>query len=407
MKMMIKISLVIALAVVALQCPITARAGEKPLPESPKTFVHPGLYYSVSDLEFMRKKLQAKAEPWYSAWEQDKPTAAEDHWTPRPPVDWAVRKLNFWWNFDPIVAHKHALQWALTGNPANAAKAIEILNAWSYTLKTVVPGDHGLEKQGIGTNLPQFLNAAELLCHARPDGKTSGWAEADIRQFKKMLGIFNQALENYPSLFNGDWDAHMMNSVFCMAVFLDDHALFDRAVKRYLQGEKPNGGLTNFIYPSGQCQTIRSNQAHAQWALGCFVAICEVAWKQGLDLYGAENNRLLAGLEYSAKLNLGEDVPFEGEGGINNRMLGTFASIWEAPYQHYVYRKGLEMPYTKQIIFSKSIALLGRKQSPDWGGEPAGAYRPEGPLASGIGWGTFTMFKGWEDPQAVKNSSKK
>ena len=37
--------------------------------------------------------------------------------------------------------------------------------------------------------------------------------------------------------------------------------------------------------------------------------ICEQAWKQGDDLYGYDNNRFLAGCEYVAKYNLGEDVP--------------------------------------------------------------------------------------------------
>ena len=34
-----------------------------------------------------------------------------------------------------------------------------------------------------------------------------------------------------------------------------------------------------------------------------------MAWKQGDDLYGYDDNRFLAGCEYVAKYNLGEDVP--------------------------------------------------------------------------------------------------
>ena len=39
--------------------------------------------------------------------------------------------------------------------------------------------------------------------------------------------------------------------------------------------------------------------------------ICEMAWGQGDDLYGAQDNRLMKGLEYTARYNLGYDVPFE------------------------------------------------------------------------------------------------
>ena len=36
-----------------------------------------------------------------------------------------------------------------------------------------------------------------------------------------------------------------------------------------------------------------------------------MAWEQGDDLWGALDNRLMKGMEYTARYNLGEDVPFE------------------------------------------------------------------------------------------------
>ena len=370
-------------------------------------FVHPGLYYNANDLAFMRQKLAAKAEPWYSAWEKGKPNARDDGWTPHPMAEWDVSKKIErigYMQGDPVVAHKEALQWALTGNPANAAKAIEILNAWSSTLKTVVPLKPVVsEKLSTGINIHHFANAAELLCYAKPNGKSSGWAEPDIQRFKKMLGLFYEATKDFQSGYNGNWDALIMNSMICSAVFLDDQAMFDRVVKHYVQGQKPNGGLTNYIYPSGQCQESGRDQGHVQWGLCGFASLCEVAWKQGVDLYGAENNRLMVGLEYTAKYMLGEDVLFEWRGGpwdaktISEQQRGLYTSIWESAYQHYVYRKGLEMPYTKRIIYGTSVKINGA-------GAPR-PYRPEGAMTVGISWGTFTMFKGEEDPQAVKKTT--
>ncbi len=361
------------------------------MPVTPKTFVHPGLYYSASDLAFMRQKLAAKAEPWFSAWEQNKPKAKDDSWVAHPAADWDANK-DFYMGGDPLVAHKEALQWALTGNPANAAKAIEILNAWSATLRTIPVHPMPQEKLATGINGFQFANAAELLCHGGLEGKSSGWAAADIAQFKKMLALLYGTIESFYPGFNGNWDGMMMDSMICMGVFLDDKAMFERAVKHYIEGEKPHGGLDNYIYPSGQCQESKRDQGHTQWGLGSFVAVCEVAWKQGIDLYGAENNRLLTGLEYTAKYMLGGDVPFEGPGVISAKGRGSFAPIWETPYQHYVYRKGLEMPFTKQVVFGTNISK---------GKGAPGPYRPEGDYNAGISWGTFTMFKGTEDPQAA------
>ena len=309
---------------------------------------------------------------------------------------------------DPGVAHQEALEWALTGDPSHAANAIKILNAWSSTLTTIVTHKMPGEKLSIGWDVAHFANAAELLCYANPDGKTSGWSDADIAQFKKMLGLFYPVIQNFQSGFNGNWDAAIMNTMICMAVFLDDQDMFNHVVSHYVVGEKPNGGILNYIAPTGQCQESGRDQGHVQMGLGNYVAICEVAKRQGVDLYGLYDNLLMVGLEYTAKYMLGNDVPFnpayEHElmwnvnpsvpHQISTGVRGVFAQIWEAPYQHYVYEKGLEMPFTKQIIFSTSIQLNGGKPGP---------YRPEGgTLNTGISWGTLTMFKGDQTPQASK-----
>ena len=162
-----------------------------------KPFVHPGIYYRASDLEFMRKKLAAKAAPWFSTWETCKPNARDAGWVPHAVADWDLSKGDMYTSGDSVVAHKEALQWALTGDKANAAKAIEILNAWSSTLKTIPSHKMPQEKLACGANVSHFVNAAELLCYGGPNGKTSGWAPADIQRFKTMLGIFYKVMEDF------------------------------------------------------------------------------------------------------------------------------------------------------------------------------------------------------------------
>ena len=60
----------------------------------------------------------------------------------------------------------------------------------------------------------------------------------------------------------------------------------------------------------GQCQESGRDQQHTQLGLGHLAEACEVAWNQGLDLYGESDNRLLKGFEYTARYNLDQDVPF-------------------------------------------------------------------------------------------------
>ena len=88
--------------------------------------------------------------------------------------------------------------------------------------------------------------------------------------------------------------------------------------------------------------------------LGC---AAEIAWKQGVDLYAVADRRLAAGFEYTAKYNLGHDVPFERfrsvEGRYDYKQIserGDFAPIFEIVYRHYHARCGLQMPYTAKVV---------------------------------------------------------
>jgi hypothetical protein len=53
--------------------------------------------------------------------------------------------------------------------------------------------------------------------------------------------------------------------------------------------------------------------------LSFLACACEMAWKQGVDLYGAADNRLALAFEYTAKYNLGEDVPYEPYRSVEGR----------------------------------------------------------------------------------------
>lgn len=391
-----------AFVVVLAGIPVFLRADSPPaappataptvLPAHTAPFVHPGLFYTADDIAFMRKKIAAKEEPWASAYAANFRGDNSKRAT-NAVAEWDATKDNYM-HADPVTAHAEALQWALTGDQVHADNAIKILNAWSSTLTTVVPHKMPQEMLAIGWDGYHFANAAELLCHAKPDGKSSGWSDADIAQFKKMLALMYPVIQNFLSGYNGNWDASMMITMISMAVFLDDQDMFNRVIQHYAVGQKPNGGILYYVAPSGQCQESGRDQGHVTMGLGNLAAVCEVAKRQGVDLYGLYDNRLMLGFEYTAKYNTGnDDVPFDPAFGgykqISPGGRGIFAGIYEAPYQHYVYEKGLEMPFTKQVIFGTKIIVNGRNK-----GAP-GDYRPEGgTVNTGICFGTLSMFRG-------------
>lgn len=342
-------------------------------------FNHPGLLHSRSELDFVKQKLAAGEQPWKSAWEQLRSSkAAALDYTPKPfaKVVRGVRNDpdigSSEMSYDAAAAYTHALQWSLTENKAHAAKAVEILNAWAKTLESVSGHDSRLL---VGLDGVAFCNAAELIRHSSAE-----WAAAEQKQFEGMLRqVFYPVIKDFYPTANGNWDASMIQTMIAMGIYLDDRTMFDRAAEYFRNGEG-NGAITKYINEFGQCQESGRDQLHVQMGLGFLACACEMAWKQGVDLYGAADNRLAKGFEYTAKFNLGEDVPYERyrsvEGRYDYRTIarrgrGRFRPIYERIVHHYHDRLGLEMPYSRRV---------------------ADKQRPEGSHRQHMSWGTLTAY---------------
>ena len=389
---------------------ISMAHGESKVPEK---FVHPGQFHNATQLDFARKQIAAKAEPWFGAGEALK-KYADLNWTSHAQENWDVYGTyqSNYMRCDPVMAYALALQWAVSGDKRYADKAIEILNSWSSTLKFISNSHTDIQPQeakvSCGWNGSHWANAAEILAHYKPNGVSSGWAKEDVERFKKFLLIFYEVIKDFEPGYNGNYDAAMMDTMICIAVFNEDQAMFNRATDhfwgRYQYGgpnKVDHGNLkAYFLASTGQCQETGRDQGHTQQALGNYVSMCQVAWNQGVDLYSAYDNLLLKGFEYTAKYNLGYDVPFEAlhkvgwadapdsgpdsnKDNPNKRMRGNLMSVYEAAYQHYVVRKGLSMPYTAEIIKSQSVRVCQKPNRP---------YRPEGMTENGgMNWGTLNV----------------
>lgn len=324
-----------------------------------RTFVHPGMLHSREDLVFVKEKVLQGEEPWKRAWmELRRSEYSSLDYKPQPFAFVARGEFarphigSYEFSTDGAVAYTMALQWAILGEKAYAEKAIEILNSWSYTLKSVSMND---QKLLIGMAGIHYLNAAEIIRHTY-----DGWKNKDQRQFEKMvMEIWYEALKDYQPTYNGNWDAAICQTMLCIGVFMDRDDIFDKTYDHILKGET-NGAIDNYFMETGQCQESGRDQTHTQMGLGYLCAACEIAWKQGLDLYSAYDNRLAKAYEYTAKYMSGEDVPYVqytnyrgqkvfgtaiGSGG-----RGRFSNIYERAYNHYHNRKGLELPYTKAVL---------------------------------------------------------
>lgn len=360
----------------------------------PGAFVHPGLLHNEED--FLRMKKNLNREPWKSGWQRliSNRHASLD-WKPRP-IEVVVRgKTNLPQNYallfnDVAAAYACALRWRVSDDSRYADKAVEIMNAWSSTLTKITGSTDADLAAGIYGY--EFANAAEIMRSYK------GWKPEDFARFKKMMiDVFYSINHDFLIRHNGtkidhywcNWDACNMASILTIGVLCDRRDIYREAVNYYKHG-RGNGAIAHavyYIHPNGlgQWQESGRDQGHTTLGIGLLGAFCEMAWKQGDDLYGYDHNRFLAGCEYVAKYNLGENVPFKRFSDslathetISSGGRGGLRPVWELVYNHYVKRKGLSAPY---------VTKAADAVRPEGGG---GDYGPNSGGYDQLGYGTLT-----------------
>lgn len=310
-----------------------------------KAFIHPGMAQSRQDLDYMREMVLKDIQPWKTAFYNLKKNTSL-HFIPKPFTEISVGPYGAnsiggkEFSESAEAAYNHALMWYITKDKAYAHKAIEILNAWSYTLRGF---DANNAKLNVGLFGYHYLNAAEILKHT-----DSGWASKDMKQFTQMvLTVLYPTIKDFFTEANGNWDASIISTIMCIGIFTDNSEIFNRAVERFYRGEG-NSGITRYLYPGGQCQETTRDWGHVQLGIGEFAKAAQTAYTQGLDFYSVGNDRLAQGFEYTARFMLGE--PIDLFGVFTDRDNDKFRDIYESIYQHYKNAKGTLLPNTEKAI---------------------------------------------------------
>ncbi len=228
--------------------------------------------------------------------------------------------------------------------------AVNIINAYARTLQRFD-----------GHDAPLCLIQAYDLVRAMTLMKAHQTDEWSAMVRRAIMPVINKFEADSPYA-NGNWGAIVNRCRMACAVFLEDSALYQASIDYFLHAND-NGSLPRYISETGQCQETGRDQSHVQLGLEALAQTAEMAWTQGDDLWGALGDRLMKGFEYTARYNLGYDVPFETwtdctglycswtEPGQMGR--GNLWDIYRLPYEHYVGRRGLKMPYTKMVLDGK------------------------------------------------------
>lgn len=327
-------------------------------------FIHPGILHTNADFVRMKQVIANKELPGYYCFQLlEASSTAQSTYKMKGPYKYLSSQAEYGKtggniSYDFCAAFQNAVMWKLTGDKEHAEKAKEIILAYADNLQEIPDVQDAALSTG---NAWVVAYVGELLKYGYKPLK-----KAELRKIEKLLtDVFVPTMKttfyNRPPYTNGNWGAYITNAYMAIAIFLDNREMYDFAKNFYLNAND-NGSVKNYIDDvTGQCQESGRDQGHPMFGIGNMATICEMAYKQGDDLYSAYNNRLLKGYEYIAKYNLGyDDVPFRqwkditGKYGkwsvISDKDRGRFAPIFEIVYNHFVGRKKLAMPYTKEVL---------------------------------------------------------
>jgi hypothetical protein len=365
---------------------------------APTSFVHPGILVGQAQLDFVKAKIAASAQPWTSGYDKAKGSHfASLSYTPAPSAKLSRNTSSADdIQADDIAAYTDALLWAYTGNAQYADEAIAIMNAWSSTL-TAVDSTAQLDAAWASQMFPR---AAEIIRYTYTPA--AGHASLDVAAFSKMLvNVLLPQLDptsKGATYSNGNWELSMADGTINIGVFTDDKATFDQGlamwrarVPAYIYetsdgpvpvfppgGEYSSDALVTcmwatggdhtttcalpagFGFKNGMAQETCRDMSHVILAFEGMTNAAETARLQGVDLYGEQKDRIVAGYEFAAKYDLEALAAPNGttKGSVGDQLCGGSLNYgglgytigWELAYNEFAGRQGIAMPYTEQMI---------------------------------------------------------
>ena len=338
-------------------------------------FVHPGALDSKQELDFVKEKIRAGAQPWKGEFDRIK----NSDYASRSPhgltainsntKDAAISRD------DAIAAYTQALLWYFSGDETYAKRAVAILDSWAKLQSFNAGSDQDRLQAGwIGS---VFASSAEIM------RQYSEWSPKQVEKLQQMFRLAFYPQLNTASNWNGNVDLTQIDAIMQIAVFNEDEDEFRMGLARlkartpsyfYLSsdGAQPvpiagdNGNTRKFwSNPSKWIdglnqETCRDNGHHSQFALGSALHASEVAWHQGIDVYAENSLRYTTAMELLAKQFLAGSML-----GVCTNDIPTADRFdtWEIGYNHYHNRVGMTLPNTEKLITEQIRPMASRS---DW-----------------------------------------
>ncbi|KAL8737110.1 MAG: hypothetical protein Q9181_002004 [Wetmoreana brouardii] len=305
-------------------------------PRAPATFTHPGVLLNKAQLDFIKSKVAAGAQPWsnaYSAMLADPLASSTRQPSPFQTVACGSSSMNpgdgcHEEREDALAAYANALAWYISGTKSYATKAITYMNTWAKTIKDHTASNAPLQTGWSGAS---WARAAEIIRYSN-----AGWLTNDISAFETMLRNIYLPEIIGGSKSNGNWELVMMEAAQGIAVFLNDKSSYDKAMNIFASRapayvylttdgscpkSAPINGFTTcsqvedywgqYSFPqNGIAQETCRDFVHTGYGISSMSHIAETSKIQGTDLWTTDvGTRIRYALGFHSQFELGTAVP--------------------------------------------------------------------------------------------------
>lgn len=367
-------------------------------------FIHPGIAVTKEHLDTMQQMVRNKQEPWLSGFERFYNTTIENtgrakrnpfiYYNSNPQLltyvgadsaqsAWAGNAART----DADTAFRQIIMWYITGDEGYRATAISILRKYSGMVSAV---EHYDSQIYWGTAVYKFCAAAEIVkytkCNCKDASCTYNWTEEDDKKFCNMLGLLEKFYDSAWRWMNQHQLAQLAS--FGAAIFKEDRDFYETVVERTMVNKDgDNGGQNGSIKhqfravdrnlltgeavdpPNIQIVEMGRDMGHAWDDAFTISQLSQIIYNQntlvdpeygtvtekkdGVDPFDFLNQRVLKGLNYICKYNLGYPVTYvpcainasgtEYYSEIASGLRGRFDDGFGLAYMHYKYIKGIDM----------------------------------------------------------------
>ena len=270
--------------------------------------VHPGGWHTQQDLTTIREMVAAEEEPWITGWNAARNEGPNADFTSNPP---ALITSSSAMHTAGFAAWVLTMKWVASGDKAFADAAIGVIDNW---VDTVEDFDVFAPTLTISTGAGAMAQAAEILAHGF-DGE-AGWPAEDVAAAQAWFrDVVYEPQTNTGLASSANFGTSALGGNTSMAIFMDDEVRYSFQRQAFITGYNSVDGcnsLTDYIpFASGQAFETGRDQIHIQGGIAHLTEAALCLWHQGDQFVYLENNRLLAGVEYHARYNLGfDDLPY-------------------------------------------------------------------------------------------------